>query len=163
MATNYVLRSEEDRQDLASELNSFLASNYLAGPGFEYLEEKLDGAGFRGRTLTSEDAEKLLQIGVTMVPCDWGYCMYRSELSACEGTTSTPNILKRSPEVCVGCKNFAINETSIDWWLSREAKYVSFMKLKNIEWQGKLIAKRRLESCRKALDMGKIKRLPDEK
>ncbi len=55
---------------------------------------------FRGARLKQEIrayARMLAETGLTLGVCEWGYCVYREELSACHGSATAPDPVRREP------------------------------------------------------------------
>ncbi|WP_292537180.1 integrase [Mesorhizobium sp.] len=66
-------------------------------------------------------AETDLRLGV----CDWGYCVYRAETSACFGGEAGPNPVLRTETTCSTCANFAVTPRHRSVWEARRAQFVS--------------------------------------
>jgi hypothetical protein len=84
-------------------------------------------AKFKGKRGTSTLVDKLINDGVQLAPCDWGYCVYSQALSSCLGDAKGPNESRRSPDVCSGCANFAVTEKHRGWWEARFTRDEKFL------------------------------------
>jgi hypothetical protein len=86
---------------------------------------------FRGRTRDGDVhayvdflmAETDLRLGV----CDWGYCVYRVETSACSGDDVAPNPALRTESVCLSCTNFAVTTKHVPVWEARRARNLKLL------------------------------------
>lgn len=145
------LMEEEELEELTRAMTGALEATGASGAGFERLRGSFDSLS--GRVATEKKVRALIESGVIMVPCDWGYCVYRADLSACKGTEVAPNPLGRSPEVCAGCKNFGVDERHIEWWSDRLARGQEFARIKGVPWQSLVIVKKRVEVAGKVVEM----------
>lgn len=153
--TNYIghdlelaaLLSEENRRDLANGLRDILKSSNLSGKGSRSLRKMGDEIGdlatFRGKKALARTVERLIEEGVTLAPCDWGYCVYVQSMSACAGDTVGPNPVERSPDVCGGCANLVVTETHRSWWSVRAQDMQVFLSRQDINEQSRLVVARR--------------------
>jgi hypothetical protein len=131
------LVAQEGRKDLAKGLTDLLNARFVSGKaGAAIFSMKTSAAKeFRGRKGLQQLVEKLIDDGVQLAPCDWGYCVYSQALSACSGDSRGPNAIRRSPDVCAGCKNFAVTEKHRPWWESRLHNDDSFLDRKDLPQQ----------------------------
>ena len=70
---------------------------------------------FRGPRLKQDVksyARLLVESGIVLGVCDWGFCVYRKESSACLGNAIGPNPARREPSTCARCANFAVSSTA---------------------------------------------------
>lgn len=141
------LIAEQDLQDLSDNLTLLLQADSAAGAGFERLAEMAGKVAERPELLSQQDVDAMVESGVALVPCDWGFCVYRADLSACKGSESGPSAVRRSPDVCASCQNFAVDERSYGWWLDRRARNLDFSRKRGTPWQAILIAKQRVKVC----------------
>lgn len=143
---------EADRQELATGLESLLTSKHISGGAAESLKElRAKVTKFRGKRTLTALVNSLIKQGVVLAPCDWGYCVYTKALSACGGDQLGPNESNRSPDVCSGCKNFAVTEEHVHWWQARERRETDFLKRKDLPEQTVAFVSRRLERTRAVL------------
>jgi hypothetical protein len=64
-------------------------------------------------------ARMLVEAGLTLGVCDWGWCVYRAEYSACRGNAAGPNPVNREPSTCARCKNFVVSIQHRPYWLDQ--------------------------------------------
>jgi hypothetical protein len=78
-------------------------------------------AGSSGQALGSQGvyARVLVDAGLTLGVCDWGFCVYRDEYSACRGDAFGPNLERREPSTCARCKNFVVSSEHRSYWLDQ--------------------------------------------
>ncbi len=147
--------AEENRRDLAAGLTDILRSSNVAGRASKSLriagQEVKKNTSLRGRKTISTLVEKLIEEGVTLAPCDWGYCVYVQALSACRGDATGPNGLERAPDVCGSCNNFLVTETHRAWWEGRTRDSESFLARVDIGQQAQAVVSRRLKIAQKVL------------
>ena len=131
------LIEEEGRRDLAQGLTDLLSAPFVGGKaGAVLLKLKVENNGkFRGKKAVSTLVERLINNGVQLAPCDWGYCVYSQALSACGGDSNGPNESRRSPDICSSCSNFAVTEKHRHWWEQRHSRDDDFLKQQNLPEQ----------------------------
>ncbi|WP_316677978.1 hypothetical protein [Ralstonia chuxiongensis] len=148
------LMNEEARKDLAHGLEDILRSGALAGKASRSLQTFMRDAQsgrYRGRRTLQSLVSKLINEGVQLAPCDWGYCVYSQSLSACRGTASGPNEENRSPEVCAMCANFVVTEKHRLWWSERQERDALFLSENGIPEQSRQWVSRRQAGTEKVL------------
>lgn len=144
----------ESRRDLASGLEDILRSGAVAGKAAENLRHfKMAGntQKYRGRRSLQRLIDRLIEQGVQLAPCDWGYCVYSQSLSACRGDITGPNEVNRSPSVCAGCKNFTVTEKHRAWWSDRLEKDEDFLRQIEIAPQSRGLVEKRIDVTKKVL------------
>ncbi|WP_161789590.1 tyrosine-type recombinase/integrase [Janthinobacterium lividum] len=161
--TNYIgsdlelaaLISEENRRDLANGLTDILKSKNLSGKASKSLRsmkgEMGDTSSFAGKKALARTVQKLIDEGVTLAPCDWGYCVYVQSMSACGGDIDGPNPIERTPDVCSGCANFVVTEAHRSWWNLRAKEAQAFLLRQDIDEQSRLVVLRRNAVAEKLL------------
>ncbi|AQT51624.1 hypothetical protein BHQ31_14995 [Burkholderia cenocepacia] len=148
------LIGEEARRDLANGLEDILRSGVVAGKAarsLQALKVDADSGAFRGRRSLQSLVDRLIEKGIQLAPCDWGYCVYSQSLSACRGTPAGPNEANRSPEVCAGCSNFVVTEKHRVWWSERLERDQRFLDQAGAPEQSRQLVKRRLLGTEKVL------------
>jgi integrase len=141
-----------DRQELAATLEDLLTAKAVAGRAGESIKRKLAAHGrFRGKRALRKFIDQLIDGGVVLAPCSWGYCVYSQPLSACVGTHSGPSTVRRAPDVCAGCANFSVTSTHLQWWNERAKEDEVFLRRANLSDQARLIVTGRLERTRALL------------
>ncbi|MGJ7575399.1 hypothetical protein ACSFBX_33110 [Variovorax sp. RB2P76] len=137
--------AEEDRRELAQGLEHLLTTDRVMGGAAAALEPFRERAKkFRGRKSLSRLIDELIKKGVTLAPCDWGYCVYSRVYSACQGDETGPNEVNRSAEVCSGCLNFGVTEQHLPWWTERARRESAFLSQDGLPEQTRLFAENRL-------------------
>jgi Bacterial regulatory proteins, tetR family len=110
--TDYVLNREIDAAILEQSVSTWeqmLSAPALGGrAGAEILAKRPRFRGTRVKQDLKRYARMLVDAGLTLGVCDWGFCVYRQEHSACLGSTSAPNPVRREPSTCARCRNFVV-------------------------------------------------------
>jgi len=109
---------------------------------------------FRGGRATREIrayARTLASAGLTLGVCDWGYCVYREDYSACRGSMTAPDSVRREPSLCIGCKNFAVSDAHRPYWTDQVKRYEQLLNDPRLPTQTLKIARTRLEEARSLL------------
>ncbi|QXE12586.1 hypothetical protein HXW87_02685 [Pseudomonas sp. Y5-11] len=106
---------------------------------------------FAGEFKTNKDVLLLLGRGVKLIPCQWGACNYKQELSACEGSREEPNPSKRTPEVCSRCSNFLATPKHEIWWQQYRDDSLKWLSLSGMPDQTRHVLKLRLQQAEKVL------------
>lgn len=140
------LLEAENRQELANTLTDLL-SNPTAGKGGSALKT----LSFKGKKGLNSLVESLIDKGVQVAPCNWGYCIYNVSLSACRGDERGPNEVNRTPEVCASCSNFSVTEKHREWWTERAKRELNFLQREGIPEQTMQIVRKRLDTSNRIL------------
>jgi hypothetical protein len=146
--------SEEGRRDLANGLEDILRSGAIGGKAGNVLSTFRRNAvsgKFRGRRALSSLVDKLIEEGIQLAPCDWGYCVYSQSLSACRGSERGPNEANRSSDICSGCANFVATERHRVWWSNRLERDAAFLCQSGIAEQSRQWVKKRMIGTEKVL------------
>lgn len=136
-----------NREELASALLDIFNSKHLAGRG----AENINSLRFHGKTVMVSTVEKMIKNGVNLAPCNWGYCLYSQQHSACMGSKNQPNEKFRSPDTCGNCKNFVVADVHRSFWNRRYEDHVIFLKSTLPGSQAALLVERRINQCRELL------------
>jgi integrase len=155
VGTDYQLNQEIEAAVLDQSVSAWehmLSARTLAGRmGAEVLAHR---PRFRGASLKQEIrayARMLADTGLTLGVCDWGYCVYREELSACHGSATAPDPVRREPSTCARCKNFAITDAHRPYWIDQVNRYERLLNDPTLPTQTLKIARARLEEARSLL------------
>lgn len=147
------LLAEENRKDLANGLSDLISAPHVGGKAGQMLEtyKQNTSSKLRGKLGLQKIVDGLIEKGVQLAPCDWGYCVYSQTLSACLGDANGPNQARRSADVCSTCSNFAVTERHRAWWEKRFKADETFLRQaalppQTIEWVG-----RRLENTTRVI------------
>jgi integrase len=136
--------SEEGRLDLARNLMDLLVAPHAAGKAADAIAKARSLVPtFKGRKGLERFVDKLIDDGVQLAPCDWGYCVYSQALSACHGDSRGPNEARRSPDVCSTCANFAVTHQHRPWWEARLRQDDEFLERPGLTEQTVTWVKRR--------------------
>jgi hypothetical protein len=133
-------------------LEELLTATSLAGKGGRMIACR---SQFRGRTRDGDVQahvdflmqETDLRLGV----CDWGYCVYRVETSACFGNDKGPNPALRTESVCVSCANFAVTTKHRPIWEARRARNVKLLEEIALNATSRQLAESRIVECDRIL------------
>ncbi|MFM0572029.1 hypothetical protein PQQ88_27310 [Paraburkholderia caledonica] len=143
-----LIRSQ-DRADLAQCLTDILSSTNLGGKAAAMLSDSSVVARtahvFRGKRSLDRMVSDLIESGVRLAPCDWGYCVYSQSHSACGGDDRGPNPVRRCPDVCATCSNFLATERHRAFWETRFKSESAFLSRVGLCEQTISIVRRRIE------------------
>jgi hypothetical protein len=92
-------------------------------------------------------AETDLRLGV----CDWGYCVYSMETSACLGNEKGPNPVLRTESICATCANFAVTGKHRSVWEGRRFRNAALLEQPALDSQSRLLAQERIVECERIL------------
>ena len=93
-------------------------------------------------------ARMLVEAGLILGVCDYGYCVYREEYSACHGNATGPNPVNREPSTCTRCKNFAVSVQHRPYWLEQVRRCEVLLNEPALPTQTLKILRERLEEAR---------------
>ena len=96
-------------------------------------------------------ARLLAGAGLTLGLCDWGFCVYRQEHSACLGTAHGPNPVRREPSTCARCRNFTVSTEHRPYWEDQARRYEALLNEPALPTQSLQIARERLGEARAVL------------
>lgn len=143
---------EADRRELAKGLEHLLTCDGIAGGASPALMQIREQAGkFRGRNSLTAVVDGLIEKGVLLAPCDWGFCVYSRVYSSCGGDEHGPNESNRSPDVCAGCQNFSVTPLHRPWWEERARREEAFLSQRELPEQTRAVVGARLERTRRVL------------
>jgi len=131
-------------------LEELLVAPQLAGKAGRALAAR---SPFRGRTRSGDlDAyisELLAETDMRLGVCDWGYCLYRRETSACLGSEREPNPVLRTQGTCSTCANFVVSEKHRAVWEARLARNRALLGRLDLDPESRALAEERVaESSR---------------
>ncbi len=120
VGSDYRLSQEIDAEILQQSVDAWehmLAAPGLGGrAGVEIVAKRPRFRGSRMKQDLKGYARLLVDAGLVLGVCDWGYCVYREEHSACLGNAAGPNAARREPSTCARCKNFVVSEPHRPYW-----------------------------------------------
>ena len=133
-------------------LEFMLSSTSLAGKAGTEIRQVRER--FYGE-MTHKDIRKMAEMcvdaGLLLGVCDWGFCVYRSEYSACHGTIHGPNPVQREPTTCMKCKNFVVTEKHKGYYEGQRERYRPLMQKKGIPEQTRAVATARYNEADKII------------
>ena len=140
------------RDETRAALEELLTASALGGKAGRTIAGR---SQFRGRTRDGEVqayvdflmAETDLRLGT----CDWGYCVYREESSACHGNEKGPNPVLRTESVCATCANFAVTGKHRPVWEGRRAQNAELLKQPALDPKSRELAQARITECDRIL------------
>ena len=128
-------------QDSHAAFEAMLSAESLAGKAGREISQTR--ARFYGE-MTDNDIQKIaimcVDAGLQLGVCDWGFCVYRPEYSACHGTIHGPNPVQREPGTCMKCKNFVVTENHKGYYEGQRERYRPLMQKKGIPEQTREVA-----------------------
>nr|WP_253958875.1 site-specific integrase [Paraburkholderia fungorum] len=146
------LLAEEDRKELAAGLEQLLTCESIGGKGANALSTvRARAAKFRGKKTLRAFIEKLIDEGVLLGPCHWGFRVYSRSHSACDGNDAGPNAINRAPDVCAVCFNLVVTEKHIFWWNKRARDQEMFLKRPNLPEQTRAVVEEKFRKSRGVL------------
>jgi hypothetical protein len=148
---DYRLEREVDAgivEQSVSAWEQMLSAPQLGGrAGAEVLAKRPRFRGARMKQDIKQYARMLVDSGLTLGVCDWGFCVYRQEHSACLGSTTGPNPLRREPSTCATCKNFALSAAHRTYWDDQAKRYEALLNEPALPTQTLKIARQRLSEA----------------
>jgi integrase len=146
------LIDEQAAEETRKALEDLLLAPHVAGKAGVMLSER---SPFRGRTgsgdvdgyITEILAETDMRLGV----CDWGYCLYRRETSACLGGEREPNPVLRTQSTCSTCANFAVTDRHRPVWEARLERNTALIQRDDLDAESRALAEARIQESRRIL------------
>lgn len=116
--------------------------------GAEVLARRPRFRGLRVKQEIRAYARVLAETGLTLGVCEWGYCVYREEVSACHGSPTAPDPVRREPSTCARCKNFSLTDAHRPYWTEQMDRYQRLLNDPALPTQTLKIARTRLDEAR---------------
>ncbi|MGH8219469.1 MAG: hypothetical protein ACREUT_13045 [Steroidobacteraceae bacterium] len=152
VGNDYQLSAEIDAAVLDASVSAWeqmLAAPTLGGRmGTEVLARRPRFRGAHAKGEIRAYARMLAETGLTLGVCEWGYCVYREEFSACHGTATAPDPVRREPSTCFRCKNFCVTDAHRPYWLEQLDRYEQLLNDPRLPTQTLRIARSRLDEAR---------------
>ncbi len=149
--TDYALEREIRTEVLEQSVTAWehmLSTPELGGrAGREILAKRPQFRGTRMKSELKSYARSLVEAGLVLGICDYGYCVYREEYSACRGTPAGPNPVYREPSTCARCHNFAVSTPHRPYWLDQSHHCEALLREPALPTQTLKIARERLEEA----------------
>jgi integrase len=153
--TDYALEREIRTEVLERSVAAWehmLSTPQLGGrAGHEILAKRPQFRGARMKADLKSYARTLVEAGLVLGVCDYGYCVYRQEYSACRGNSTGPNSVYREPSTCARCLNFAVSTEYRPYWLDQSRRCAALLEEPALPTQTLKIARERLEEARAVL------------
>ena len=153
--SDYRLNQEIDAAILEQSVGAWeemLSAERLGGrAGAEILAQRPRFRGTRMKQDLKRYARMLVDAGLTLGVCDWGFCVYRQPHSACLGTATAPNPVRREPSTCARCQNFTVAEKHRGYWLEQVRRCEALLNEPALPTQALKIARARLTEALKIL------------
>lgn len=152
---DYQLQREIDSEILEQSVIAW--EHMLAAPGLggragtEIMAKRPRFRGARLKDNLKSYARMLVEAGLTLGVCDWGFCVYREEYSACLGNAHGPNPVRREPSTCARCKNFVVSEQHRPYWVEQVTRNEALLNEPALPLQTIRIARERATEARSLL------------
>lgn len=143
-------------QEIESEIleQSALAwEHMLAAPGLggragaEIVAKRPRFRGARLKQDLKSYARLLVASGLVLGVCDWGFCVYREEHSACLGNALGPNPARREPSTCARCRNFVVSAQHRPYWAEQVRRHEALLNEPALPIQTLRIVRQRLNEA----------------
>ncbi len=152
VGTDYQLNREIETEVLDQSVSAWehmLSARTLGGRmGAEVLARRPRFRGSRVKQEIRAYARMLTETGLTLGVCEWGFCVYREEFSACHGSATGPDPVRREPSTCARCKNFSVTDAHRPYWTEQVDRYERVLNDPALPTQTLKIARARLEEAR---------------
>lgn len=161
VGSDYRLNQEIDAEILNQSVAAW--EHMLAAPGLggragaEIVAKRPRFRGSRMKQDLKNYARLLVDAGLVLGVCDWGFCVYREEHSACLGNATGPNPARREPSTCARCQNFVVSAQHRPYWLEQVRRSERLLDEPALPLQTLRIARERLNEARcllRAIDAG---------
>jgi integrase len=155
--SDYRLNQEIESEILeqsAAAWEHMLATPALGGrAGAEIMARRPRFRGTRLKQDLKRYARLLVDAGLVLGVCDWGFCVYREDYSACLGNAVGPNPARREPSTCRSCKNFAVSAQHRSYWVEQVRRCEALLNEPALPIQTLRIARERLDEARSLIRM----------
>jgi integrase len=149
--SDHVLNREIDAAILEQSVTAWevmLSARHLGGrAGAEVLAKRPRFRGQRVKQDLKRYARTLANAGLSLGVCDWGFCVYRQDHSACLGSTTAPNPVRREPSTCASCRNFAVGPQHLSYWQAQVSRHEALLNDPALPRQTLQIARERLREA----------------
>ncbi len=150
--SDYQLNQEIDAHTLEQSAGAWehmLTAPSLGGrTGEQIVAKRPRFRGARVKQDIKSYARMLVDAGLVLGVCDWGYCVYREEHSACLGNALGPNPARREPSTCASCKNFAVSSTHRPYWLNQQQRHEAMLNEPALPLQTLRVVRQRVNEAR---------------
>lgn len=163
--SDYRLNEEIDAEILeqsAAAWEHMLAAEELGGrAGAEIVAKRPRFRGARLKQDIKSYARMLVDAGLVLGVCDWGYCVYREDSSACLGNAIGPNPARREPSTCARCENFVVSTNHRPYWREQIQRCEAMLDEPLLPLQTLRIARERMQEAQKVVRS--IDKSPEER
>ncbi len=168
--TDYRLNQEIESEILEQSVVAW--EHMLAAPGLggragaEIVAKRPRFRGARLKQDLKSYARLLVDAGLVLGVCDWGFCVYREEHSACLGNAVGPNPARREPSTCARCKNFAVSAQHRPYWAEQVRRHEALLNEPALPIQTLRIVRERLTEARlliRVIDADANKEVPHDR
>jgi len=153
--SDYHLNQEIDAEILTQSVAAW--EHMLSAPGLggragaEIMAKRPRFRGARQKGELKSYARLLVDAGLVLGVCDWGFCIYREEYSARLGNARGPNPARRQPSTCATCKNFAVSTQHRPYWVHQLRRHEALLDEPSLPRQTLRIARERVDEARRLL------------
>jgi hypothetical protein len=155
VGSDYALQEEIEEHILEQSVSAWeemLSAPALGGRAGDHIMAKRPRfGGLKLKQDLRSFAQLLVQAGLTLGVCDWGFCVYRQEHSACLGSTTEPNPIYREPSTCVRCRNYVVAEKHRAYWQEQVDRHLALLNEPGLPRQTLKIARDRLMEATRIL------------
>ncbi|MGH6875873.1 MAG: hypothetical protein ACREHV_00690, partial [Rhizomicrobium sp.] len=149
VGSDHLLNREIDAAILEESVSAWehmLSTTHLGGrAGAEIIAQRPRFRGSHMKQQLARYASMLVESGLTLGVCEWGFCVYQQDHSACLGSTSAPNPLRREPSTCARCQNFAVSTPHRSYWSEQARRSEALLNEPALPTQTLKIARERLK------------------
>ncbi len=145
---NQEIQSEILEQSTAAWEHMLAAPSLGGRAGAEILAKRPRFRGARIKQDLKSYARLLVDSGLVLGVCDWGFCVYREEYSACLGNAVGPNPARREPSTCAQCKNFSVSAEHRGYWIEQIHRNEALLNEPALPIQTLRIVRERLNKAR---------------
>jgi integrase len=139
-------------EETRAALEELLTTTSLAGKAGHLIAAR---SPFRGRTRDGDVKQYvefvLTETDMRLGACDWGYCVYRRESSACLGDDRGPNPALRTESTCITCANFAVTDKHRPVWEARHRRNLDLLLHPMLDAESRVLAQTRVTECERVL------------
>lgn len=150
--SDYRLNEEIEAEILEQSVAAW--EHMLAAPGLggragaEIMVKRPRFRGARIKQDIKSYARLLVDAGLVLGICEWGFCVYREEHSACLGNAGGPNPARREPSTCSRCKNFSVSAQHRPYWADQVNRHEALLNEPALPLQTLRIVRDRLNEAR---------------
>jgi integrase len=149
--SDYRLNEEIDAEIMeqsAAAWEHMLAAPGLGGrAGAQIIAKRPRFRGARLKQDIKSYARTLVDAGLVLGVCDWGFCVYREDSSACLGNSAGPNPSRREPSTCARCANFVVSSEHRPYWASQVHQCEALLDEPSLPLQTLRIARERMQEA----------------